>query len=300
MKRKLWIAAAALSVAAVFGVHLYLDARRERLAKEAAADAAKAERIARLDRLGIQSDGTEEFFPLPPAIPADQNAAAVGGMLFREKRLSVPKARSCQSCHPLNAGGTDGRLHGGVLTRPVVNAGFADVFLHDGSVTGLTALVERMATDARFGGCTNLALSAAWLGSDIKFSYRFRKRYQDGVTVSNVLDALTAYVNTLVTHNGAFDRYCAGQKDALTEEQRRGLGLFRERKCTDCHDGPVLGAWKVVDGKKVPALRGLSGRKAYSASGLRSDIGAVFPFMPGGDIESAADRLALVAFLDML
>ena len=296
MKRALWIAAAALSIAAVFGVHAYLDARRERLAK----DTEKADRIARLDRLGIRSDGTEDFFALPPSLPVDQNAAAAGGMLFRDRRLTTPKARSCQSCHPLNTGGSDGKLHGGVLTRPVMNAGFADVFLHDGSVTGLTALVERMIVDEHFGGGTNLALSAAWIGSDIKFSYRFKKRYQDGVTVSNVLDALTAYAKTLVTHNEAFDRFCAGQKDALTEEQVRGLEIFRTRKCIDCHGGPVLGAWKVVDGKKVPALRGLSRRKAYSAGGLRSDLGAVLSFMPGGDIESAAERIALVAFLKTL
>ena len=80
----------------------------------------------------------------------------------------------------------------------------------------------------------------------------------------------------------------------------RGLSVFRQQRCTDCHDGPVLGAWKVVDGKKVPALRGLSTRKVYSAGGLRNDFGAVLPFMPGGDIESAAERLALVAFLGCL
>ena len=296
MKRALGIFVAVLAIAAVFGIHAYLGARRARQIETAE----KAARQARLDRLGIVSDGTEEFFALPPTIPTDQRAAQLGAKLYHDARLTSPSRRTCATCHPLNAGGTDGKLHGGVLTRPVYNAGFADVFLQDGSVTGLTALVERMITDPQWGGATNLAQSAAWIGSDIKFSYRFKKRYPDGVTVSNALDALTAYVKTLVRHNGVFDQYCAGRKDALTDEQIRGLAIFRRQRCTDCHNGPVLGAWKVVDGKKVPALRGLSTRKMYSAGGLRNDFGAVLPFMPGGDVESAADRLALVAFLGCL
>ena len=296
MKKALAIAAAVVAVAIAFGVHFYTTARRARLADEARA----AERAARLDRLGLSTEGTGEFFTLPPVIPTDQRAAEVGAMLYHDKRLTVPKGRSCSSCHPLNTGGTDCKMHGGVFTRPVVNAGFADVFLRDGSVTGLTALVERMLVDPNFGGGTNLTLSAAWIGSDIKFSYRFKKRYPEGVTVSNVLDALAAYVNTCVTYNGAFDRFCSGNKDALTQEERQGFEIFRNRRCTDCHDGPVLGAWKVVDGKKIPALRGLSQRKTYSAGGLRNDLGAVLPFMPGGDVESAAERIALVAFLKTL
>ena len=296
MKKAFAIAAAVVAVAIAFGVHFYMAARRTRLAEEAR----QAERAARLDRLGFPADATGEFFALPPAIPVDKRAAELGGLLYRDKRLTVPKGRSCHSCHPLNTGGTDGKMHGGIFTRPVVNAGFADVFLRDGSVTGLTALVERMAEGPNFGGGTNLALSVAWIGSDIKFSYRFKKRYPDGVTVSNVVDALTAYVKTCIAYNGAFDRFCSGNQDALTQEERQGFDIFRSRRCTDCHDGPVLGAWKVVDGKKIPALRGLSSRKTYSAGGLRNDLGAVLSFMPGGDIESATERVALVSFLKIL
>ena len=283
---------AVLAVSGVFGVHAYLNARRAAARKDA--------RIARLAQLGIRSDGTEEFLPLPPTLPVDSASMELGGQLYRDRRLTPPAGRTCQSCHPLNTGGVDGRLHGGVFTRPVVNAGFAEIFLHDGSVTGLPALVERMATDPRFGGATNLAYSAAWLGADIKFSYRFRKRYASGVTVSNVLYALTAYVRSRVVSNGPLDRYCAGQKDALTAEQVRGLEFFRQRRCGTCHDGPLLGGWKLSEGRKVPALRGLSARKVYQAEGLRNDLGAVLPFMPGGDVESAAERLALISFLNIL
>ena len=293
MKRALLIlAATALALCVTFGVYAYLDARR--------AAARKADRIARLESFGIVSDGTEEFFPLPPVIPVDQASAELGGNLFRDRRLTAPKGRTCLSCHPLNTGGIDGKRHGGLLTRPVPNATFTDIFLHDGSVTGLTALVERMVCDPRFGGATNIGYSAAWIGSDIKFAYKFKKRYPDGVTVTNMLDALTAYIKTRVTSNGPFDRYCAGHKDALSKEQVRGLEVFRAQKCTDCHDGPVLGAWKIADERKVPALRGLSTRKVYSAAGPRSDLSSVLPFMPGGDIESSADRVALLAFLGCL
>ena len=107
MKKALGIASvvlAALSVAAVFGVHAYLDARR--------AASRKAARIERLSQLGIQSDGTEKFFPLPPALPAEPGAVELGTALYRDRRLVAPTGRTCQSCHPLNAGGVDGRVHG--------------------------------------------------------------------------------------------------------------------------------------------------------------------------------------------
>ena len=68
MKRALGILVAVLAIAAVFGIHAYLDARRARRTAEQE-QAARLARRARLDRLGIASDGTEEFFALPPTIP---------------------------------------------------------------------------------------------------------------------------------------------------------------------------------------------------------------------------------------
>ncbi len=53
--------------------------------------------------------------------------------------------------------------------------------------------------------------------------------------------ALASYVRTIVSGDSAYDRYIAGETDALTPAQKRGLDLFRGKaNCTLCHLGPNL------------------------------------------------------------
>lgn len=292
MKKALWILAAALAVAGTFAVHWYLEQRR--------AESARAAKIERLAEFGITSNGHEDFLPLPPTFPHDDAAAALGGDLFRDRRLTAPAGRTCLSCHKLEMGGVDGKTHGGVLTRTVLNSSLAERFLRDGSVSGMPALVRRMIGDPKFGGGTNLAYSTAWIGSDIKFAYKFKKRFPEGVNPETATTALCEYLRTLVSFNGAFDRFCAGATNAFTAAETRGAAVFRQQGCIGCHNGPALGAWQVVDGRKVPALRGLGKRRIFMADGSRNDLSAVLPFMPGGEIDSLEDRMSLVAFLRQL
>lgn len=70
-------------------------------------------------------------------------------------------------------------------------------------------------------------------------------RYADGfqaafgsprVTVARIAQAIQAYVQTIRSTDSAFDRYVAGDKEALSEPARRGLALFKGRGgCVSCH-----------------------------------------------------------------
>ena len=293
--KALWFGVALLLLgvlAGVFALQSWCEARR--LAAE------KAARVAQYARFGISSDGVSDFHPLPPLVPHLPAVAALGGDLFRDRRLSAPACRSCMTCHQLNYGGVDGKLHGKVLTRPVQNAALAEVFLRDGSISNLADLVRHMVLSPHFGGGTNLNESTSWINSDLKFAYRYKKQFPEGVNATNAVVAVVEYLKALVSGNGAFDRHLNGQKDALTPEEVRGFEVFKTQKCVSCHAGPALGGWRVSEGRKVPALRGLSTRRRYMSDGLRSELGAVLPFMPGGDVEDAADRRALCAFLRTL
>jgi len=56
-----------------------------------------------------------------------------------------------------------------------------------------------------------------------------------------IAKALAAFQRTLVTEPSPFDRYLAGEKDALSDEAKAGLELFRgEAGCIECHSGPLL------------------------------------------------------------
>lgn len=59
-----------------------------------------------------------------------------------------------------------------------------------------------------------------------------------------IAQAIATYQRELVTRDARFDRYVAGEDDALTAPELRGLEIFFDRgACTQCHAGPLLGAF---------------------------------------------------------
>ena len=257
-----------------------------------------AERREFLARFGIDSDGKMEFVPLPRGLTHNAISARLGETLFIDRRLARTQYRVCGACHRMNEGGIDARALDGRLPRTVYNAVFADVFLHDGSVTGFPALVRHMIESPNHCAGGPLSNIVARLATDEKLARSFQKAYPDGLTEDNVLDAFGQYQRTLFSSGLPFDYWCNGRTNALDAVQKKGFAIFRDRKCTDCHYGPALGLLKVADGKKVPGLRGISLRRAYLPD-ARTDLGAVLTLMPGGDLE-ADERRALTAFLKAL
>ena len=54
---------------------------------------------------------------------------------------------------------------------------------------------------------------------------------------ANYGKAVAAYMRRLVARNAPFDRYAAGDPNAISPEAKRGFALF-VKHCTLCHDGP--------------------------------------------------------------
>ena len=247
-------------------------------------------------RFGVDAPPTELFPALPAAAPHNAAAAALGATLFTKPGLVAERGKVCAACHRLNSGGVDNRRHGKILTRTVNNAFFADMFMHDGSVRGYPAVVERMISDPKFCGAGSVDAVVTKLAANAAISNRFSMVYDAGLTATNLVDALVQHGLTLVSERGAYDLFRSGRPDALSDEAKRGFEIFRA-SCAECHYGPALGMRRVHEGRKVPGLRGLSSRKAFLTDGTRSDLSAVLMFMPGGDIDAEPDRLALLAFL---
>ncbi len=296
MKRRMgWILGAGafvvLAAAGVWGVRAWTTQRQ--------VERTVAARKAFLARFGIDSDGRQAFIALPAQLPHALGPAQLGADLFCDRRLGQTPRRACAACHRLNEGGVDGELHGGVLTRTVMNASFASFFLHDGSLTNQHDLVERMLTRREFVGARDVQAIVRRLGADERMLARFRASYETGLTTTNLIDALVQYNRTQLSPRSAFDRYWDGQADALNAAEKAGMEIFRRRNCLACHDGPALGGLRVSEGRKVPSLRGLGSRHVYLTDGSRTDLGAVLTLMPRGDLEEA-ERAALVSFLKSL
>lgn len=61
------------------------------------------------------------------------------------------------------------------------------------------------------------------------------------VSFENFATAVAQFEETLVTPGAAFDRWLTGDENALTEQQKRGLGLFMDAGCASCHGGVNFG-----------------------------------------------------------
>jgi len=184
--------------------------------------------------------------PLPAAIQVDPARAAIGGRLFSDPNLSDDATVSCATCHPLDRGGADGLMHSrgangremAVNTPTVYNVSFNFRFNWDGSYSSLED--EFDAPVAQTLGTTWAAIEAK-LRADAVLNGLFLSAYRDGVTTSNVKDALARYIDTLITPNSRLDQYLRGDTDALSFDEQRGLEMFVALGCASCHQGANVG-----------------------------------------------------------
>lgn len=189
----------------------------------------------------------EPIVPLPTSMPLAQAKVALGKQLFHDTRLSGDETMSCASCHSLKKGGTDQAVSStgirgqiGPINAPTV---FNALYNHRQFWDGRAANLEEQAG----GPVTNpLEMGADWgqvltkLQQDSELMATFGEIYQDGLTKSNVLNAIATFEESLITPNSKFDKYLRGDKGALSEQERRGYELFKSN-CIACHAGPNLG-----------------------------------------------------------
>jgi cytochrome c peroxidase len=177
----------------------------------------------------------------PPDNPGTPEKIDLGRMLFFDARLSRSKLTSCNTCHDLTQAGVDhltrsiGEGIGQRNTPSVFNTAFLGTisleettkeFLRSHEEMDLTAIeaVERVR-------------EAGYLPY---FTAAFPTE-SDPLTFNNIAHAIAAFSRTLITPNASFDRYIAGDVNALTERQKIGLTLFQDNGCVACHSGPLLG-----------------------------------------------------------
>ncbi|MBK9054096.1 MAG: right-handed parallel beta-helix repeat-containing protein [Chloroflexi bacterium] len=266
-----------------------------------------------------------EFPPenAPADNPTTPEKAELGRLLFFDPVLSANNDLACATCHHPDYGFSDGlaqamgangtgvgldRTGGVVLTRntPTLwNVGYNKALFWDGrgnsledqSTTPITH-VDEMAADP-----TELV---AEINSIPEYVALFEQAFggSDAVTMVNVQFALAAFQRTLVTNNSPFDQYAAGQIDALTGQQRRGLDLFRSgaTRCFECHAAPtfatetfrVVGVPSEDQGRaaivadaaagsfKVPTLRNIALTAPYMHNGALATLEEVIEFYADG------------------
>jgi len=197
---------------------------------------------------GAISQAREPIEPLPLTVPVDAARAELGEQLFRDVRLSHGKDRSCETCHPLNNNGMDGKPrasaynNGRILrnTPTIFNVGFDLFFTWDGKFETLSDLNDKVLQDAALMAMTWPELLSE-LNADPKYVVRFKAIYPGGVSKESVLDALDSFETSLITPNARFDKFLRGQLNALSSDELDGYQLFKSYGCVACHQGINVG-----------------------------------------------------------
>lgn len=189
----------------------------------------------------------------PIAIPQIDSPAmvALGQKLWFDTRLSKSSGLSCNSCHNLAMGGSDNMptsighkwAEGPINSPTVLNSGLALAQFWDGRAKTL---------QEQAGGPIENPLEMASthehvvqvLNSIPAYQDEFKavfSDYTDAITIEQVTKALASFEDTLVTPNSRFDKWLAGDDNAITEQELRGYQTFKTSGCVACHNGELLG-----------------------------------------------------------
>jgi len=192
--------------------------------------------------LGIPLDLWNYFIPTDN--PMSEAKVALGRELFFEKRLSADGSVSCAVCHDPRFGFTDGKaapegIHGRKGTRSaptLLNAMFNAGQFWDGRVESLEEQARQPLVNPDEMGNASIDEVVARLESIPEYKTRFQEVFGGPVNIGSLGKAIAAFERTLVSGNSAFDRYMAGNRDALSDSARQGMLLFNGKaRCSVCH-----------------------------------------------------------------
>lgn len=280
----------------------------------------------------------EPIQPIPAAKVTNPALVELGKKLYFDPRLSKSGFISCNSCHNLSMGGTDNlptsigdHWQQGPINAPtVLNSKMNLAQFWDGRAKDLKAQAGGPIANPGEMAFTH-ALAIEVLESIPAYVAEFKAAFgSDGVNIDRVTTAIAAFEDTLVTPNSRFDKWLAGDKKAITEQEAKGYALFRDSGCVACHNGPAVGGASFqkmgvvepyqtkstaeglsgVTGKdadrlnfKVPTLRNVEMTYPYFHDGAYWSLTEVVDLMGRlqlGKTFSAEENAAIVAFLKTL
>lgn len=225
----------------------------------------------------------------------------LGKILFFDPRLSVNNKQSCATCHNPDLGLGDGVAAGsgtmggplGRNTPHIYNLAWSSTFMWDGRNASLE---EQALGPIEAAGEMNMPINILLpkLNAVPFYQEQFKAIYgSSNITKENLGKAIAAFERTIISDNSAFDKYIAGNKDAMSPAAIRGLALFETKaNCVSCHDGAnftddsfhnigIKGSDQGRDAiMSSPGMKG-----AFKTPGLRNAL-LTSPYMHDGSLAS--------------
>ena len=192
--------------------------------------------------------GQEPITPIPAAPAQDPRRLALGERMFIDLRLSSDNTRSCSSCHDTRTNGASASAHDlmpdgspiALNTPTVFNAALNFRLNWEGNFRGLERHAEGVIRNPDIMGSSADEVVNK-LRADPETVRQFRDAYGREPDAAALLDAIAAYERTLITPDSRFDRWLAGEADAITPEEFSGYQLFKSLGCVACHQGVNVG-----------------------------------------------------------
>ena len=286
----------------------------------------------------VEAVDTSFYVPVPDmAHPADNASSPgkveLGRILYFDPRLSGDNSISCATCHDPQKGWGDGKpraigFGGKELGRhspTVINSGFFTTQFWDGRAPSLE---EQAKGPIQAAGEMNQNAEelVKELSAISEYMDLFGKVFgESGITLDNIAKAIAAFERTVVSKNSAYDKYVAGDKEAMSASAINGMDMFfGKAKCAVCHNGPALtdsgfhnigvkphdlmeedlGRFNVSKDEadkgafKTPGLRSISQSAPYMHNGSEATLKDVVEFYNrGGDVEQ--NRSSIITPLEL-
>jgi cytochrome c peroxidase len=180
----------------------------------------------------------------PPDNPQTPAKVALGKELFFDKRLSEDNTQMCASCHKPQKGFTDQQptsdgIHHqfGQRNAPtVLNAAFNVLQFWDGREPTLEDQAKDPIINPIEMGMKNFDEVVKKVGGIPEYQVKFRAVFAEPVTIADIQKAIAAYERSQVSFNTPFDRFMAGDQNAISQQAKLGWSIYNGKgRCMSCH-----------------------------------------------------------------
>jgi cytochrome c peroxidase len=197
-----------------------------------------------------------------PKNPTTSAKVELGKMLYFDPRLSKSGLISCNTCHNLALGGSDGMASAighkwtsnpHHLSSPTV---YNAVFYSQQFWNGRSPHLEDQAQGPIQAG-PEMAAPKDFVTGVVHSIPAYVSKFQNAygkevkITFEKVADTIAVYERTLVTPS-RYDNFLNGNKKALTAPEQKGLKTFIDKGCATCHNDIALGGKMQAFGVTAP------------------------------------------------
>jgi cytochrome c peroxidase len=319
-----------------------------------------SQEIQRMDEKLIIKDNLQDITPplgLPPIPwPKDNHytkeKAELGRLLYFDKRLSSDQTISCASCHNMPCAYSDCKTlaigidnsKGTRHSPTIINAAYNPIFFWDGRASSLEEQCKGpIANPKEMANSKDPHEAHTQCAERIKEIPEYKNLFKnvfghEDITIDDIAHAIATFERTILSGNSPYDRYVSGERSILSQEQIRGIVVFKKVGCINCHGGfnftdnrfhnigvgmdasdPDLGRYIISKNErdfgafKTPSLREAQYTAPYMHDGSLKTLEEVVEYYDKGGIKnknlsplmrplnlSEEDKKALVSFLKAL